>query len=46
MIVDDETDDGLVYAVFHTSKSFLLSAICIYRLSQITNIFDEIRIKV
>lgn len=45
MVVEDEANDGLVFAVFHTTKSFLLSAICSYKLSQITNIFDEIRIK-
>lgn len=46
MVVEDGVDDGLIYAVFHTTKSLLLSAICVYRISQITIIFDDIRIKV
>uniref|UniRef100_A0A915DCE0 Sema domain-containing protein n=1 Tax=Ditylenchus dipsaci TaxID=166011 RepID=A0A915DCE0_9BILA len=43
--VDDGKGDTLVYAVFHTSPSLMISAVCSFRMSQVAAIFDHGRFK-
>lgn len=44
--IDDGKGDFLIYAVFQTSRSLLLSAVCVFRMSQINAIFNYGRFKV
>ncbi|KAI1700872.1 sema domain-containing protein [Ditylenchus destructor] len=42
---DDGKGDSLVYGVFHTSSSILMSAVCAFRMSQVISVFDHGRFK-